>query len=304
MRIGAVIAAAGAPGGYAAYDRTEHAEGPDMVKRMIQVFYQAGVEDIAVITGYKAKETEKSLAKLGAVFLRSPDYAGEQMLDYAVRGLNYLKKSCGRIFFCPADVPLFSAATVRAMTQEEAPVVIPVYEGRRGHPILLNSELVPALSSYKGERGLKGAVDACGRDITFLPVEDPGVTVRAGADSAFEEMAASRDVRQIYPRVKVQLVRSEAFFGPGMVTLLKQIQALGSVREACEKTGMSYSKGWSLIRTAERELGCTIVDRSPGGKGGGAAQVSARGLELLKRYEQLEKEIARIAQEKYREIFG
>ena len=73
--------------------------------------------------------------------------------------------------------------------------------------------------------------------------------MRAGADGVFEKMAVSRDIRQIYPRVKVQLVRSEPFFGPGMATLLKQIQALGSVREACEKTGMSYSKGWSLIRT-------------------------------------------------------
>ena len=88
-----------------------------------------------------------------------------------------------------------------------------------------------------------------------------------------------------------------------MVTLLKQIQALGSVREACEKTGMSYSKGWSLIRTAERETGYTIVDRSPGGKGGGAARVSERGLKLLEQYERFEKEIARIAREKYREIF-
>ena len=74
MRVGAVIAAAGIPGGFAAYDRTEYANGPDMVKRMIQVFHQAGVEDVAVVTGYRAKGDRKSLSKLGAVFLRSPDY--------------------------------------------------------------------------------------------------------------------------------------------------------------------------------------------------------------------------------------
>ena len=62
---------------------------------------------------------------------------------------------------------------------------------------------------------------------------------------------------------------------------------------------MSYSKGWSLIRTAERETGYTIVDRSPGGKGGGAARVSERGRKLLEQYERFEKEIARIAREKY-----
>lgn len=303
MRFGAVIAAAGIPGGFAAYDRAEHADGPDMVRRMIRVFHQAGVEDIAVVTGYKAEETEKRLAKLGAVFLRNPGYAGEQMLDYAVRGLDYLSRGCRKIFFCPADVPLFSAETVRAMAGINSPVVIPAYKGRKGHPILIDAEIVPAIRSYRGERGLKGAVDASGAEVFLLEVADPGVAVRAGEDRVFETMAADRESSPIYARVKVQLVRNAPFFGPGIVTLLKQIQALGSVREACEKTGMSYSKGWSLIRTAERELGYTIVERSPGGKGGGAADVNSRGLALLERYERFEKEIAEIAREKYREIF-
>lgn len=303
MRIGAVIAAAGVPGGFAAYDKTEYTEGTDMVRRMIGVFHQAGIEDIVVVTGYKARETEKCLAKLGAVFLRSEDYAGEQMLDYAARGLDYLSGSCERIFFCPADVPLFSSATVRAMTAEEAKVVIPVYEGRKGHPILIDAEMVPGICAYTGEGGLKGAVDASGENVHLLSVTDPGVALRAGEGKMFEKMAADEERCRIYARIKVQLVRSVPFFGPGISTLLKQIQALGSVREACEKTGMSYSKGWSLIRTAERELGYTIVERSPGGKGGGTACVSAGGLELLRKYEQFEKEISDIAREKYREIF-
>ena len=39
--------------------------------------------------------------------------------------------------------------------------------------------------------------------------------------------------------VKVRLTNRKPFFGPGMVTLLREIESLGSVREASEKTGMS-----------------------------------------------------------------
>ena len=81
------------------------------------------------------------------------------MLDYAGRGLDYFRKSCERIFFCPADVPLFSVQTVKAMTEAESPVVIPVYEGRKGHPILIHADLVPGICAYRGERGLQGAAD-------------------------------------------------------------------------------------------------------------------------------------------------
>ena len=49
--------------------------------------------------------------------------------------------------------------------------------------------------------------------------------------------------------------------------------------------------------------GGVIYGGKGSGKGGGAARVSERGRKLLEQYERFEKEIARIAREKYREIF-
>ena len=122
-------------------------------------------------------------------------------------------------------------------------------------------------------------------------------------DKRKEERETPREKKDFHLRVKLQINTDEPVLGPGVAELLELVEETGSMKEACGRMGMSYSKGWSLIRTAERELGCTIVERSPGGIGGGAARVSEQGLNLLNRYEQFEKEIARIAQEKYREIF-
>ncbi len=306
MRSGAVIAAAGTPGGFRAYDKLENTDRNAMLRRMIYTFRRAGVEDIVVITGYRAQETEKSLIKLGAVFLRCGDYENVQMLDLAVQGFRYLKK-CSRIFFCPADVPLFAEDTLRTMTEcakaRQARIVIPVYKERKGHPVLIDTGLTEVIAAYRGERGLKGALDASGAEICLLPVKDEGVLVRARREDHFEELASGEKQAEIRPKVKLQLMRNEPFFGPGMMVLLKQIDVLENVREACEKAGMSYSKGWSLIRTAEKELGRPVVERSPGGKSGGTAQVSLEGHMLMERYERLEREIMEYAEKKYREIF-
>ena len=59
----------------------------------------------------------------------------------------------------------------------------------------------------------------------------------------------------IRPRLKVQIAGTEPFFGPGVRMLLLHIRTEGSVREACEKMGLSYSKGRKLLDRAERELG-------------------------------------------------
>lgn len=303
MRIGAVIAAAGTPGGFRAYEKLEHTDGTSMVRRMIDTFRLAGVEDIVVVTGYRAKETERRLAKLGVVFLRREDYESAQMLDFVKAGLDYLRKSCGRIFFCPADVPLFTEETLRKMEEQKSPVVIPLYEGRKGHPILFDTALADQIAFYTGERGLKGAIDRSGAETALVQVEDGGVLIRARREDRFEEISQRDQASRIHPRVKLQLTGTEPFFGPGIMVLLRQIDILGSVREACEKTGMSYSKGWTLIRTAERELGCPIVDRSPGGKTGGTASVSPEGRRLMKCYEKLEQETTEFARNRYREIF-
>ena len=65
---------------------------------------------------------------------------------------------------------------------------------------------------------------------------------------------------------------------------------------------MSYSKGWSLIRSAEKELGYTVVERSPGGKHGGVASVSEAGKDILRKYELLEKDVTKYAEKRYKDI--
>ena len=276
MKTGAVIAAAGVPGGFSSYDTMENVDAADMIRRMIFSFRRAGVADIVVVTGYKAEETERKLKKLGVVFLRSPSYETEQLIDYAARGFSYLRHSCRRIFFCPAENPLFTEETIRLMLEQKAPVVIPSYEGKKGHPVLADSDLTDRIAAYRGDRGLKGAIDASGVQVVVLPVGDGGVIASARRE----------------------------FFGPGMMVLLKQIEVLGNIREACEKTGMSYSKGWTLIRTAEKGMGCTIVERSPGGKHGGTARVTATGRRLMDKYEKLCREAEAYTEKRYRELFG
>ena len=58
MRVGAVIAAAGTPGGFRAYDKLKNTDRNVMLRRMIYTFRHAGVEDVAVVrpdTGRKRR---------------------------------------------------------------------------------------------------------------------------------------------------------------------------------------------------------------------------------------------------------
>ena len=231
MRVGAVIAAAGKSGGYKSYDKMKSVDGIQVLRQMILNFKRAGVDEIVLITGYQAEQVEKKLAKLGAVFLRSEDYEKEEMITSAVRGMNYLKPRCEKFFFCPAGVSLFTEDTVRVLMQkakenenDHEKVYVPVWEERKGHPILMDRSMIDQFASYEGEGGLKGAMDVLNVERIFVPVEDNGVAIYSGQGEPFREIFKEKEKeRRIRPRVKLQLEKNENFFGPGIVFLLRQI---------------------------------------------------------------------------------
>ena len=276
MRVGAVIAAAGKSGGYKSYDKMKSVDGIQVLRQMILNFKRAGVDEIVLITGYQAEQVEKKLAKLGAVFLRSEDYEKEEMITSAVRGMNYLKPRCEKFFFCPAGVSLFTEDTVRVLMQkakenenDQEKVYVPVWEERKGHPILMDRSMIDQFASYEGEGGLKGAMDALNVERIFVPVEDNGVAI---------------------------------YSGQGEQTTLKQIgdQAISDDVDAIIPVATLAAQ---VMTSCEKELGYTVVERSPGGKHGGVASVSEAGKDILRKYELLEKDVAKYAEKRYKDIF-
>ena len=110
--------------------------------------------------------------------------------------------------------------------------------------------------------------------------------------------------RGVGPAVKLMLAGEKPFFGPGTINLFLQIDRLGSVRGACEATGISYSKGWKMISRAEKALNCRLVDRQQGGKNGGAAALTDTCREVIRRYKDLEASVREYARAEYERIFG
>ncbi|MGN1164520.1 MAG: winged helix-turn-helix domain-containing protein [Candidatus Ornithospirochaeta sp.] len=93
-------------------------------------------------------------------------------------------------------------------------------------------------------------------------------------------------------KVKIKLGREGFwFFGPGVCCLLKHIDETGSVASASLAMELSYSKAWKMLRDSETGLGCTLVERKSGGKGGGKAVLTDKAHRLIDLFESLEKDV-------------
>lgn len=103
-----------------------------------------------------------------------------------------------------------------------------------------------------------------------------------------------------YPVVKVKILNDEELvFGPGLVTLMEYIGESGSMKEACGKMGMSYSKGWKIVNRAETELKYELIARRHGGNQGGKCELTEQGRSLIERYRKMEEQVKFLTQEAF-----
>jgi molybdenum cofactor cytidylyltransferase len=74
----------------------------------------------------------------------------------------------------PADLPLVQPATLLAVAQalQQSPLVYPMFEGQRGHPVGFDSTYALQLSNLKGNKGAAQLIIA--RAATELIVNDAG----------------------------------------------------------------------------------------------------------------------------------
>ncbi|MEJ6001264.1 TOBE domain-containing protein [Paucibacter soli] len=74
----------------------------------------------------------------------------------------------------------------------------------------------------------------------------------------------------------------QALASPRQLALLTEIDRLGSLTRAAKAAGYSYKGAWNAIEQLNNLAGEPLLERRPGGKGGGYTRLTARGAQLLR----------------------
>ena len=94
------------------------------------------------------------------------------------------------------------------------------------------------------------------------------------------------------PRVMVEDVRA---MGPGKADLLTLIDREGSISGAAKAMKMSYRRAWLLVEAMNSAFRRPLVATAAGGSGGGGAQLTDEGRELLEIYRRLQAAVTETA---------
>ena len=112
--------------------------------------------------------------------------------------------------------------------------------------------------------------------------------------------------KELHLKLTVRLYSddNQRCFGPGIATLLHQVDECRSLRSAAASMGMAYSKAWRIIRTAESVFGCKLLSSTIGGQHGGGAVLTPEAQQLLAAYRAYEADVKAYALQKFEANFG
>lgn len=169
--------------------------GTTVIGQVVQTLSALGLAEIVVVTGHRAADVEAALTgrRVGCVF--NPHYAGGEMLSSIQTGLAALSADSEAVLVCLGDQPQMETATVAAVLAEGERtewrrVVIPSYQMRSGHPILLPIAL--KLQIMDTTDTLRAILRANSEIVQYVLVDTPTVLADLDTPEDYAQAAGSR----------------------------------------------------------------------------------------------------------------
>ena len=163
-------------------------DGQPLVAHVAAKFLNAGLSDVLAVTGRDAAQVAEAVAPLDVKCAHNPDYATGEMLSSVKVGLGALSRQLAATFIQPADMPCVPAEVIRQLAAEHEPGwnLAPRFEGRRGHPVLLDRAYWRAMLDLPAGSMPRDALR--GTRLRLVDVADEGVLLDVDTREAYERV--------------------------------------------------------------------------------------------------------------------
>jgi molybdenum cofactor cytidylyltransferase len=146
-----------------------------VIECCIDYLRQGGVETIVVVLGHRAEEVRQTLKNLPVTFALNPDPDSEMGASVAA-GVRELPASAEATLIALSDHPAVSASVVSTLIEtwkNGARLVVPAWQNRGGHPVLVDLSFKAELLNLSSTGGLKALLTAHPQEVERVPVDSP-----------------------------------------------------------------------------------------------------------------------------------
>ena len=157
--------------------------GTSLVGAVVAALRQAGAAPIVLVASAERKDLLDWARENGLITAVNPDPERGMLSSIqegiaALGGAVALARAGEVLLVCPADLPALRASTVgellRRQAEAEAPLAVPVFRGKRGHPLAIAPALIPEIETLDLDIGLRQLLDRHAAEVLEVEVGDEG----------------------------------------------------------------------------------------------------------------------------------
>jgi CTP:molybdopterin cytidylyltransferase MocA len=166
-------------------------QGRPFLEHLLEITRHPQVGVRRVVLGAHAEPIAKSIALSADDIVVNADWQQGQLssIQAAIRSL---PPDTDGMLLCLVDHPLISAALVDQLIAEfyaaQKLIVLPVFEQRRGHPVIFSAALYDELLRASPATGARAVVWAHGADVLEVPTTEEGCVLNLNDPAAFERL--------------------------------------------------------------------------------------------------------------------
>jgi molybdenum cofactor cytidylyltransferase len=151
------------------------------LEQIIGVLRQSRADGITVVLGARAETVQASVDLSQVDVVINENYRMGQ-LSSLVAGLKSIAPAVEAIVLCLVDNPFITADTINRLVgvfrRTRKPVVLPVFEGRRGHPALFARDVLDELIAAPAQKGARHVVQANRERVLEVEVADRAILTK------------------------------------------------------------------------------------------------------------------------------
>ena len=151
-----------------------------ILEQTIDNYLNSEVNEVIVVLGHRAEEVVRVIAARPVKLAINPNYQ-QGMSTSIIAGLNIVDSRARAVMLALGDQPFIDSQTLNRLIDEfynhDKGIVIPVYRGRRGHPVIFSIRYKGELLGLKGDIGGREIIDRHPDDVLELAVNCEGICI-------------------------------------------------------------------------------------------------------------------------------
>ena len=175
--------------------------GKPMVASVVDALLQSDAGPVVVVTGHEADRIRAALADRDVTFTHNPRYADglSTSLRQGVRALLDKTPGADGALVCLGDMPGVKAKSLNKLISAFDPsegraICVPVFDGKRGNPVLWGAQYFAEIETVAGDVGAKHMIGTYTDAVCEVPMTDDSVIVDLDTPEALAAAGAQMPV--------------------------------------------------------------------------------------------------------------